>query len=194
MTKARQLTYIERTARFPLDFTIDVGSELYQVKVPAAWEQKNLVRLGPYNTSKLTFSPRVNIHAAPVFSAFFETLKGAGLLADILTYDGGFYARLKRGITPPPAGSSKDVWGKQLSNHSRGTALDLNAKWNAMGKPGAEPGHEGSVAKLVTVARQVRVNIETPAGHIWPAGIVCGADWHGPSRDDMHFEIGTFEP
>lgn len=192
-TKPRQLTYMERTARFPLDFTIvhDATGKA-TVKVPIAWETGTLVRIGPYDSGHVKFSPRVHLHAAPVLSAFFETVKAAGMLADILTYDGGYYPRLKRGALEPPAGSSKDVFGKQLSNHSRGCAVDINAKWNQMGKPGAAAGAEGSLHRLAEIARNVRVEIET-AGHVWPAGIVCGADWRGPNCDPMHFEVGTWE-
>jgi hypothetical protein len=191
-TRPRQLTYMERTARFPLEFTIDVGSEIKQVKVPATWETHNLVRLGPYSTGKLVFSPRVNAHAAPVLAAFFKAIATAGVLGDILTYDGGFYPRLKRGLFPPPLGASKDVWGKQLSNHSRGTAVDLNAAENPMGHPGAAADKPGSLHRVIDIARSIRVEVETPAGHIWPAGIVCGADWKGASLDFMHFEVGTW--
>lgn len=196
-TRPRQLTYMERTAAFPLEFSIihDPAGKA-TVKVPITWETGSLIRIGPYSTGKLVFSPRVHLHAAPVLSAFFKAIAVAGVLPDILTYDGGFYARLKRGVTPPPAGASKDVWGKQLSNHSRGTAVDLNAKWNPMGKPGAQHdahiSQPGSLARVIECARSIRVEVETPAGHIWPAGIVCGADWKGSSIDPMHFEVGTW--
>lgn len=185
---------MERTARFPLTFDVELERNgKAAVKVPLVWEQAHLVRLGPYNTGKLTFSPRVHIDAAPVFSAFFETLKGAGLLQDILTYDGGYYPRLKRGVTLPKAGESKDAYGKLLSNHSRGTALDLNAKWNPMGTPGAAAGGEGSVHRIYGVASKIRVEVETHPGHFWDAGIVCGADWLKTSCDAQHFELGTWE-
>ena len=202
-TKPRQLTYAERTARFPLQFEIELNRNgRAEVKVPVSWEQANLVRLGPYSNipagtvvrdeSALTFAPRVNINAAPVFSAFFETLKAAGLMSDILTYDGGFYPRLKRGVELPKIGASKDAYGRLLSNHSRGTAIDLNAKWNPMGMHAAEKGQPGYLGRALEVARAVRVNVET-AGHVWPAGLVCGADWKGASIDAQHLEVGSWE-
>lgn len=192
--RPRQLTYMERTAAFPLEFSIihDPAGKP-EVKVPITWETGSLVRIGPYSTGKLVFSPRVHLHAAPVLSAFFKAVAVAGVLGDILTYDGGYYARLKRGVTPPPAGASKDVWGKQLSNHSRGCAVDLNAKWNPMGHPGAMAGAEGSLDRLAEIARTIRVEIETPVGHVWNAGVCWGGDWKGPSLDKMHYELGTWE-
>lgn len=192
-TRPRQLTYMERTAAFPLTFDIvhDAAGKP-QVKVPIAWETGTLIRIGPYSTGKLVFSPRVHLHAAPVLSAFFRAVALAGVLGDILTYDGGYYARLKRGVTPPPAGASKDVFGKLLSNHSRGTAVDLNAQWNPMGHPGAAVATEGSMYRIASIARSIRVEVETTAGHIWPAGIVCGADWKDAAIDPMHFEVGVW--
>jgi hypothetical protein len=128
-----------------------------------------------------------------VLSAFFGAVATAGLLGDILTYDGGYVPRLKRGVTLPPAGASKDVWGKQLSNHSRGTAVDVNAQWNPMGHPGAMGAAEGSLDLISAIARTIRVEVETPAGHIWPAGVCWGGDWKGASLDKMHFEVGMWE-
>jgi hypothetical protein len=185
---------MERTAAFPLEFSIihDPAGKA-TVKVPITWETGSLVRIGPYvGAGFMKFSPRVHLHAAPVLSAFFRTLETTGLIGEVLTYDGGYVARLKRGVTPPPAGASKDVWGKQLSNHSRGTAVDLNAKWNPMGREGAWPGGEGNVCHIIEIAHTIKVEIETPAGHIWNAGIVCGADWKGASIDPQHFEVGVW--
>lgn len=193
-TKPRQLTYMERTARFPLDFSIDLGSEIKQVKVPAAWESLHLTRLGPFDMAGHTIAPRLNLAAAPVLAAFFYAIEKGGASGDILSFDGGYCARLKRGVTPLPAGSSKDLWGKQLSNHSRGTAVDLNAAQNPMGHPPAAAGTLGSLHRIAEIAHAVRVDIETPHGHIWPAGIVWGGDWKGAAIDPMHFEVGTWEP
>ncbi len=193
-TKPRQLTYMERAARFPLDFSVTVVNGTPTITVPQTWQGLHLTRLGPYSNVHLSkFAPRININAAPVFAEFFSAIMRADAFNDILSYDGGYYARLKRGVKTPLPGATKEAWGKLLSNHSRGTAIDLNAKWNPMGKPGAEFLDEGTLHRIIEVAHTIRVDLETPAGTIWPAGIVCGADWHGASRDDMHFEVGTWE-
>jgi hypothetical protein len=194
--RPRQLTYMERAARFTLDFTVAVVDGKPTVKVPQTWEGLNLTRLGPYVLqSGRKISPRVNLSAAPVLSAFLHAVFVThGIGVDVLSYDGGYYPRLKRGVATPLPGATKEAWGKLLSNHSRGTAIDLNAKWNPMGKAGAAAGAEGSLHRIIEIARAIRVELETPAGTIWPAGIVCGADWRDKSRDDMHFEVGTFEP
>lgn len=193
--RPRQLTYMERAARFPLDFAVSLASGTPAITVPVTWQGLNLTRIGPYVLQKGgKFSPRVNLAAAPVLSEFFKAIFIThGVSVDILSYDGGFNPRLKRGVTAPLPGAPKEAWGKLLSNHSRGTAIDLNAAQNPMGKPGAAPGSPGSLHRIIDIAHTIRVDIETPHGHIWPAGIVCGADWSGKSRDDMHFEVGTWE-
>lgn len=194
--RPRQLTYMERAARFPLDFTVTVVNGTPSITVPQIWQGLHLTRLGPYTLQSGTkISPRVALAAAPALGAFLHAVFiTQGIGADVLSYDGGYYPRLKRGVQQPLPGATKEAWGKLLSNHSRGTAIDLNARWNPMGKPGAAADAEGSLHRIIGVARTIRVELETPRGTIWPAGIVCGADWSDKSRDDMHFEVGTFEP
>lgn len=185
-TRPRQLTYEERCARFPLDFTVDDEGD---VLVPQSWRAANLRQLIMPCAAGLAV---VHKHALPVFDAWFALLSEHGADREILTFDGAFVARLKRGADHPKDRASKNAWGRLLSNHSRGTAIDLNAKWNPMGKPGAAAGTEGSLDRVIDCARLVRVQVETPKGTVWDAGIVCGADWSNKSRDDMHFEIGVW--
>lgn len=182
--RPRQLTYEERCARFPLDFEVDDEGA---VLVRPSWKAQNLRQL-IVPGGKIA---QVHKHAIAVFDAWFGLLSSTGADKDILTFDGAFYPRLKRGSKIPPA-ATKDDFGKLLSNHSRGTAIDLNAKWNPMGKPGATLGTEGSLARVIALSRHIVVPVEAPAGTIWNAGIVCGADWSNKSRDDMHFEIGVW--
>lgn len=174
--RPRQLTYEERCARFPLDFNVDDEGN---VLVRPSWKAQNLRQL-IIPGGKVAW---VHKHALPVFDAWLGLMSERGVDKDILTYDGAFVARLKRGVEQPKDRASKAAWGKLLSNHSRGTAIDLNAKWNGMGKPGAAPGTEGSMHRIIECAREVRVG---------DLGIVCGADWKGKSIDPMHFEIGVW--
>lgn len=184
--RPRQLTYEERCARFPLDFTVDDEGN---VLVPQSWRAANLRQLIIPGGKIAT----VHKHAIVVFDAWLEHMSYRQADKDILSYDGAFVARLRRGVEHPKDRASKAAWGKLLSNHSRGTAIDLNAKWNPMGKPGAAPGTEGSLHRVIECARLVRVEVETPKGTVWNAGIVCGADWSGKNVDFMHFEVGTWE-
>lgn len=160
------------------------------VTVRENWEKQHLVRMGPMNTSaQLKFSPRLHILAAPVFAEFFSELADTSALNDVQTFDGGYVPRLKRGVTLPAAGAPKSAYDKLLSNHSRGCAIDINAKWNQMGHPALERGKTGSVIRIAEIARTVRVKQDD--GTEW--GIVWGGDWKGTSIDGMHFELGVWE-
>ena len=187
--RPRQLSYEERCARFPLDFTVDDQGD---VLVPQSWRAANLrqIIIPTVGGGQIAM---VHRHALPVFDAWLGLLSQHGADKEILTFDGSYAPRLKRGVDLPTGNApSKNTWGKLLSNHSRGTAIDLNAVWNRMGKPGAAAGERGSLDRVIWFARQVCVQVETPAGTVWNAGIVCGADWSLKSRDDMHFEIGVW--
>ena len=85
-----------------------------------------------------------------------------GLLDRIISYGGSYIARFIRGSR------------KHLSNHSYGTAFDINMKWNGLGRKGALVGEKGCVRELVEIAYK------------W--GFINGI--HFKSRKDaMHFEI-----
>lgn len=196
--RARQLRFDELVARVPFEFTTQIRDDgTHAIVVSKKWRDENLQALSvPMHngTTKITWLHRI---AAPVFQRFFEELAKAKAHQQIHTYDGGFVARLKRSreqeFRKHKLERTKEEYARALSNHSRGTAIDLNAKWNAQGKPGAKPDTEGALDKVCKVARAIRVEVESPFGTIWPAGIVCGADWTGASCDAMHFELGIWD-
>lgn len=97
--------------------------------------------------------------AAPV-AALFAAWEEAGLLPLIQTFDGSQVARFVRGSN------------RTLSNHSWGTAFDINFQWNMLGRTPALPGTTGSVRELVPIANQLR----------WYWG------GHFTKPDGMHFE------
>jgi hypothetical protein len=189
--RPRQLTYEERTARFPLDFTVDDEGT---VLVPQSWRAANLRQLIIPLQRRDAKVAMVHKHAIAVFDAWLEHMSYRGADRDILTFDGAFVPRLKRGVEQPKDRASKAAWGKLLSNHSRGCAIDINAAYNRMGTPGAAPGEKGDMSRIVECHRMVRVQVETPVGHVWDAGLVWGGDWKGKSIDKMHAEVGTWEP
>lgn len=84
-----------------------------------------------------------------------------GLLHLIKSYGGSYIARFIRGSRV------------HLSNHSYGTAFDINMKWNRLGKIPALVGQEGSVRELVQIAEK------------W--GFYWGG--HFTRKDGMHFEV-----
>lgn len=192
--RPRQFTLAERMKLFPLDFEVHLDRNgKAAVTVRESWERQNLVRIGPFDgANQLVFSPRVHIMAANVFSVFLfavekDPLSSVDTYNDILSYDGGYVPRLKRGVELPLAGSPKSAYESKLSNHSRGSAIDLNAAWNAMGKSGAAEGQKGYLGRVIAIADTIRVKQDG-----MELGIVCGAHWKGSSIDPMHFEIGIW--
>lgn len=120
-------------------------------------ELPQVKKLPPYNTNRIS----VHKKAASQFQQLFTDWKKAGLTDRILTYDGAFNARLIRGSS------------KTLSSHAYGIAIDLNAKWNALGVNPANVGEKGSIRELVTIANKL--------GFYWGG--------HFSRKDGMHFEL-----
>lgn len=160
----RQLTLAELQHLFPLQFSIDALTRA--VHVPQAWQRDRLVPI------QVIPGHHVTVHraAAPVFTEWLRRAAMLGLLKCIVTVDGGFNPRLKRGADVPPTEAG-------LSRHARGTAIDLNALLNPRGRPGVPLGKPGCLLPLVGLA--------------YDLDIVWGGDWRGAECDPMHFEIGA---
>lgn len=88
-------------------------------------------------------------------------IEAAGLLDHVITWDGLWSPRFIRGSRTT------------LSNHSYGTAFDINYRWNQLGAAPAESGSRGSVCELVYLF------------HRW--GFYWGG--HFSRRDGMHAEV-----
>ncbi len=106
---------------------------------------------------------RVRIHKeiADQFARLLGRWQSDGVARLVLTWDGSFVARFVRG--------SRTV----LSNHSFGTAFDINAAFNSLGSMPLLVGEKGSVRDLVTTANE--------HGFFW------GGHFEG-RPDGMHFE------
>jgi hypothetical protein len=125
-----------------------------------------------------SYSGRFRTHkkAAPIFAALFKAWEDADLLHLIMSYEGCFVARCKRNQAPAGSGGhgvleSKDV--SALSNHSFGSAFDINYVDNQLGAVPAFCGRRGSTRELVDAANKL--------------GIYWGG--HFGTQDGMHFEI-----
>lgn len=162
--RPRQLKLAELQRLFPLEFSIDPVTRA--VTVPTAWRQARLVKIEVIPGRNVT----VHRAAAPVFQEWLRRARLIGADSCILTVDGGYNARLKRGAKVPATEAG-------LSRHARGTAIDLNARFNPMGKPSVGPDEPGCLLPLVRLAYEL--------------DIVWGGDWAGSSCDPMHFEIGA---
>jgi hypothetical protein len=107
---------------------------------------------------------KIRLHGLAVepFAAFFTAVEKAGLGDRILSFSGSWVPRFIRGST------------KTLSNHSYGSAIDINVPFNGLGTLPALKGKKGSVRELVPIANE------------------CGLYWGGhfaKRPDGMHFEL-----
>jgi hypothetical protein len=135
------------------------------------WRAENITtvtipQLSGVQTYGGRFNGRVSFHkkATAQLQALFAAWEQAGLLSRILFWDGSYAPRYKRG----QAGGGDSA----LSNHAWGTAFDINASQNPLGKVPAKIGQHGCVRELVVIAGQ------------------HGFYWGGFYNDGMHFEIG----
>jgi hypothetical protein len=148
------------------------------IEILDGWQAENIVTIDipeldyclypAANTHAVRAVGRIECHrlAAPIFKRLFERWHEAGLIDRILTYDGAFNSRLKRG--------SKSAKRANLSNHTWGTALDINASLNPLATIPVYLEARGCLRELVGVANAV------------------GCYWGGhfdSRRDGMHFEI-----
>ena len=131
------------------------------------WAKNHIETIGIPQLARVQGAPeggKIRLHGLAVepFVAFFIAVEKAGLLDRILSFGGSWVPRFIRGST------------STLSNHSYGSAIDINVPFNALGTLPALKGKKGSVRELVPIANE------------------CGLYWggHFPSRPDgMHFEL-----
>lgn len=149
------------------------------ITITDGWAMNNIVPVTIPQLAPLGY-PRVPFHkaAAPQLVALWQAWDDAGLLPLVKTWAGSWAPRFVRGSRTT------------LSNHSRGTAFDINAAWNGLGKVPALVGKTGSVRELVPLAAE--------HGFFWG-----GWGWGGPDGtrtasstrlDGMHFEVSKLTP
>lgn len=132
-------------------------------KIPGAMLQGKIVGRGPKNGM-------VTLHelAAQPMLDLWNAWEDASLLHLVLTDAGMLVTRYVRG--------SFSV----LSNHSYGTAFDINAPWNGLKKVPALLGKRGCVRELVEIANSLGW---WWGGHGWPPGY--------DRLDGMHLELAV---
>jgi len=140
------------------------------IRITNDWADRNIVRVTVPQLTRFEFSGpngEISFHrkAADQVVALFQAWEDAGLADLILTYAGSWAPRFIRGSR------------RTLSNHAFGTAFDINAGWNGLGREPARVGRTGSVRKLVPLAHQ--------HGFYWGG--------HFSRRDGMHFEIANLQ-
>jgi hypothetical protein len=154
------------------DFEIDpLPGNREHVKILGTWASSNIVSVPlPELASPIErASGKMQFHqkAAAQLQGLWKAWQAQNLVRFILTFDGGFVPRLIRG-----ASLVKDP--SKLSNHAFGSAFDINAEFNPLGKIPAPISENGSVRLLVPTANDY--------GFYWGG--------HFNSRKDgMHFEV-----
>jgi hypothetical protein len=133
------------------------------IVITDGWDKKNIVTTKIPQLKKLSWSENVSCHRliAEQLRSLFDEWDRIGLMSNVLTYGGLWVPRYIRGSRTT------------LSNHSWGTAFDINVQWNMLGSRPALKGEKGSVRELVQTANKY--------GFYWGG--------HFKTRPDgMHFE------
>lgn len=132
------------------------------IRILGDWATKNIetvtIDMGPHLGTK-----HVQFHklASQQLQGLWKAWADAGLLDRVLGYSGSFVPRFVRGST------------KNLSNHSFGSAFDINVPWNERKHQPALLGDKGCVRELVPIANA--------HGFYWGG--------HFSILDGMHFEV-----
>jgi hypothetical protein len=144
------------------------------IQILGGWEQRNIGNVTIPQLARIANVPvggsRTRFHNLAIrqLQGLWQAWEDAGLLNRILTFDGAFNARYIRGAAHCP---------ENLSNHSWGTAFDINATWNPKKTTPAIIWEAGCVFELVPLA--VR----------W--GFYWGGWFSGSRVDGMHFEVAV---
>lgn len=133
------------------------------IRITNNWVSQNIVLVDVPQLKQINGGNKMQFHkkAAAQLASLWKDWQDAGLLHFVLTFDGSYVARFVRGST------------SVLSNHSFGTAFDINVAWNRLGTVPALVGQKGSVRELVSIAND--------NGFYWGG--------HFTRMDGMHFEI-----
>lgn len=136
--------------------------------LPSSWVSANIgtvyiPQLDGVPTYGGKFSGNVRFYkrAIPQLKAAFAEVERSGLKDKILFWDGSFVPRLKRGGSTP-------------SNHTFGTAFDINAQWNGFKQKPAAKGKKGDLHAVAQIFKRF--------------GFTWGGTWQR-TPDGMHFEV-----
>jgi hypothetical protein len=146
-----------------------VASSSGKVEITNGWDKDNIVEIYIPQLNKIGQKwghneGRILFHkdGAQQMIDLWQAWDDAGLLKKVINWSGSFYPRFVRGYTD------------RLSNHSYGTAFDINVSQNGLGKRPALAGELGSVRELVPLANKF--------GFFWGGHYL-------KRKDGMHFEV-----
>ena len=142
-----------------------------EIRILGNWVAQNIVEVEIKQLKGVLGAPangKIRFHkkGAAQLKELFNEIERQGLKDLVISWAGSFYPRLVRGDN------------KNLSNHSWGTAFDINAPENWLGEQPARLGQKGSLLKLVPIANSF--------GFFWGG--------HYQNRlDGMHFELAVVD-
>jgi D-alanyl-D-alanine carboxypeptidase len=134
-----------------------------KIRITNSFERDNIITVEIPQLRGVTRHTRIswNRRAVRQLVSLWQAWEDEGLLPLVLTWDGSYVPRLIRR-------------GKTLSNHSLGTAFDINYSWNQLGATPAPIYQRGSVRELVKLANDF--------GFYW-------GGHYNHRLDGMHFEV-----
>ncbi len=133
------------------------------IKITNNWASDNITKVTIKQLKAVKGNEAAYFHkkAEKQLVKLFNDWEKHNLIHNVLTWEGAYNPRFVRG--------SKTT----LSNHSFGTAFDINYAWNKLGVTPALVGQKGCVRDLVEIANY--------NGFYWGG--------HFTRRDGMHFEV-----
>ncbi len=135
------------------------------IRITNNWVKENIITVKIPQLKTVTNSTGMQFHkiAADQLMKLWSDWEKAGLLHQVLSFDGAYVARFVRGL------AAKGI----LSNHAFGSAFDINFFFNQLGAIPALVGQKGCVRELISIAHE--------NGFYWGG--------HFDRKDGMHFEI-----
>ena len=136
------------------------------IRMTDDWSKKNITSVTIPQLIGVSGAPKsgtIQVHAAlsKQFVDMFQAWEQTMLIPRVLTWGGSWVPRFARGSR------------SYLSNHSWGSAFDINVAWNGLGVRPALADEKGSVRELVEIA--------------YAHGFYWGG-WFARRPDGMHFE------
>ncbi|MCF8244624.1 MAG: M15 family metallopeptidase [Saprospiraceae bacterium] len=146
------------------------GDGTEAIIITDGWADRNIVRpeiIQLKGIKGVPQSTKIQFHklGAEQLKSLFIDWEEAGYIKNILSWEGSFVPRYIRGSR------------RTLSNHSFGTAFDINYAWNKLGQVPALIGEKGSVREMVEIANK--------NGFYWGG--------HFSRMDGMHFEVAVLK-
>lgn len=162
------LSDVQRETLFGKFSYVAVGTDSNPeaIKIIDDWDDKNIISVTVPQLSSVSNAPKNNIvrvhkKLEKQFVSMWTAWEEKGLIDKVKSWNGSYVPRFIRGSRT------------RLSNHSWGTAFDINVQWNGLGIQPALKGKMGSVRELVLIAAE--------HGFYW-------GGWFTNRPDGMHFE------